>query len=456
MPDNRVVAIACGLNSPKKDYEEINKRNLYLNYGLLGLCTILKDEGYDVIQFQGEYYSPRSLINIIQNTDYKLNDITNPILVSITSFISIDWCAELTQILKLEFDKTCILGGKYVVDGNVDWLKAKLPYVDIFIEGEGEEVIENAIKGMENTKTITQYYSPYRKLDYSIVYNYKIYNPCIEIARGCGRGCVYCADGCRKQSVVKDPDAIIEELVLYDKIYDGEFFSTYFQMATFNVDSTWIEQYSKAIRQKYHNVPWRCTSRIDVMRPELMPQLADIGLKVIDLGLESASPRQLINMRKTMNPAKYLKQAGEVIREAYNNGIWIKLNILLSAGENKETVNETEEWLDRNRKYIKGVSVNNETVYGPYSNIDSFVALGARLVNNNDLREKGFAALDLSPEMNNDLAKEVSLRISQKMMSGKDYFELKKYGYFSRYYTFDDFCDDANKCDRLKLPFTID
>ena len=38
----RVVAIACGLKEPKKDYSIISKRNLYLNYGLLGLCTLLK------------------------------------------------------------------------------------------------------------------------------------------------------------------------------------------------------------------------------------------------------------------------------------------------------------------------------------------------------------------------------------------------------------------------------
>ena len=44
----RVVAIACGLKEPKKDYSIISKRNLYLNYGLLGLCTLLKQQGYEM------------------------------------------------------------------------------------------------------------------------------------------------------------------------------------------------------------------------------------------------------------------------------------------------------------------------------------------------------------------------------------------------------------------------
>ena len=64
----RILAIACGLDEPKKDYSIISRKNLYLNYGLLGLCTLLKRQGYEVRQFQGEYLKPRELIEIINDT----------------------------------------------------------------------------------------------------------------------------------------------------------------------------------------------------------------------------------------------------------------------------------------------------------------------------------------------------------------------------------------------------
>ena len=127
----KIVAIACGLLSPKKDYTEINKKNLYLNYGLLGLCTLLAEHGHEIKQFQGEYLKPYELIEIINASDFNLSRIKTPVIISIVSFFSIDWCNELTRIIKTEYGLKCIVGGKYVVDGNIMWLKEKLPYQQI-------------------------------------------------------------------------------------------------------------------------------------------------------------------------------------------------------------------------------------------------------------------------------------------------------------------------------------
>lgn len=106
----RVVAIACGLKEPKKDYSIISKRNLYLNYGLLGLCTLLKQQGYEVKQFQGEYWKPYELIDRINNTEFRLNTIGYPVIISIVSFLSLQWCQEITRILKVEYGLKCIVG----------------------------------------------------------------------------------------------------------------------------------------------------------------------------------------------------------------------------------------------------------------------------------------------------------------------------------------------------------
>lgn len=450
----RIVAIACGLNDPKKDYGIISCKNLYLNYGLLGLCTLLKKQGYEVRQFQGEYVKPSGLVEIINNTEFKLDTIRYPVIISMVSFLSLEWCQEITKLLKLQYGIHCIVGGKYVVDGNIEWLKKKLPFVDFFIEGAGEGKIESAI--LKNCTNKFDYVGYYKRLDYSLVHNYKLYNPSIEIARGCGRGCAYCADGIRKRSSIKDANNVIDELHFLEQIYNYEDFNLYFQMATFQVDNIWIDIYKRRMKEFDRYYFWRCTSRIDVLELNSLPKLAQIGLRVLDLGLESASPRQLKAMNKTDNPQKYLRKAEEILHIAFESGIWIKLNVLLTAGESIETITETQEWLDRNRKYIKGISSNCETIYGPNNKLIKLLEpLGATYVNDDDLWEKGYANINLSSDMKYSLAKEIARDLSRLIMSADDYFDLKKYGYFPRNYSKEQFLGDLKGIDPDKLPFLI-
>ncbi len=450
----RIVAIACGLNEPKKDYSIISRKNLYLNYGLLGLCTLLNKQGYEVKQFQGEYLKPRELIDTINNTEFRLQIIEHPVIISIVSFLSLEWCQEITRILKLEYGINCIVGGKYVVDGNIEWLKSKLPYVSLFIEGAGERKIKNAL--FHNRVSGPECLKYYDKLDYSLVYNYKLYNPSIELARGCGRGCEYCADGRRKRTSVKDANSVIDELHFIERIYDYEEFNLYFQMATFQVSDEWIKKYERRIKEFDKSIFWRCTSRIDVLDSSSLPKLAQIGLRVIDLGLESASQRQLRLMKKTDKPIEYLHKAEEILHVAYENGIWVKLNILLTAGENYETISDTREWLDKNRKYIKGISSNCETIYGPNNDlIRSLKHWGASYVNDNDLEDKGYANINLSKELDYGQAKKMARELSRLIMTADDYFELKKFGYFPRNYYKRQFFTDLDEINQDNLPFKI-
>lgn len=86
----RILAIACGLNEPIKDHSILEYRNLHLNYGLLGLCTLLKKQGYEVMQFQGEYLKPYELIKVINDTEFRLQTIKYPVMISIVSFLSLE------------------------------------------------------------------------------------------------------------------------------------------------------------------------------------------------------------------------------------------------------------------------------------------------------------------------------------------------------------------------------
>lgn len=227
-------------------------------------------------------------------------------------------------------------------------------------------------------------------------------------------------------------------------------------MATFQVDDEWIDIYRSRLHEFEKKYYWRCTSRIDTLDLKSIPKLSQIGLRVLDLGLESASPRQLKLMQKTNAPKDYLRKAEKMIYIAYESGIWVKLNILLSAGENYQTIDETKEWLNKNKKYIKGISSNCETIYGPHNNlIDSFKKLGASYVNENDLEEKGYSNINLSNEIDYNSAKVIAQDLSKNIMSAEDYYDLKSYGYFPRNYNKQQFEKDLNALTQDMLPFKI-
>lgn len=426
-----------------------------MNYGLLGLCTILADKGYDIKQFQGDFYQPCELINIINRTEYSLSHIEYPILISIISFYSLEWCKELVMILKKEYGKRIILGGKYVVDGNIEWLKKQLPDVDIFLDGAGERKIEVALNKLKNSGL--EYYDSYSWLNFSLLHNYKKYNPVIELSRGCGRGCSFCADRNRKPCGLKPVPNIIKEIEKLDEQYEYQDYSLYFQVPTFSTNEKWIQSLIQDGDFQIFKHPWRCTARVDTCQIEHLPALKKSGLKIIDLGLESASKQQLLNMKKTNDPVRYLAMADRLLYAANENGIWIKLNILLSAGETNETVYETIQWLKKREDLIKGVSVSFETIFGPNNSymVDHIKSLGASCVNSDDLEKKGYANINLSSEIDYNESLNIGKTISRMMMTADDYFELKKIGYFSRFYTRRDFYNDL-RLDDTNVAFRID
>ncbi len=54
-----VYCISAGQLTVKKDDNVINKKNNYLNYGLLSLASIIKKSGLSPIQLHGHFSSPR-------------------------------------------------------------------------------------------------------------------------------------------------------------------------------------------------------------------------------------------------------------------------------------------------------------------------------------------------------------------------------------------------------------
>ena len=112
MERKMIIAMSAGQYEHKKMFDTIKKRIRYLNYGLLGLATILHDKlGLDVVMVQGENASPEEILRRIEKERIDISKDCDCFLLSIPSYYSITWCTGFCKIVKEKFNKKIIVGG---------------------------------------------------------------------------------------------------------------------------------------------------------------------------------------------------------------------------------------------------------------------------------------------------------------------------------------------------------
>lgn len=448
----KVIAISAGQLSHKKTNSAIQKRITYLNYGLLGLVTMLKEHlSMDIAMFQADARSPKELLDCIERESVALNDCDH-MLLSIPSFYSVSWCHEFCKTVKANYDIKIIAGGRWVVDGNLPWLREKIGNIDEYVEGFGERKLIELFGG-DTSGIADGACQCFEKLDYSLLYNYRSYNPCIEVSRGCGAGCAFCADRHNRRMQNKDVWKIAKELDALDLLYDK--YSYYMEAPHFIFEKRWVEDLREGLCKRQGIHPWRCTSRVESVRLEALEKLAESGLKVIDVGLESASPEQLRRMGKSVNPHDYLDKAKKILVACKKQGIWVKLNVLLFAGETYKTIEETISWLCERRELIKGVSVSSLVYYKNMGNLNALLKAGASIPDERFLEENGYVNLDLSEEIPYRVAKKYMTEVPKMIADQRDFYDIKSVTYFPPGYTYDAFLEDLGQCLADDLPFSL-
>jgi len=437
-----VFCISAGQLEIKKDDNIINKKNMYLNYGLLSLATILRTNNLNPIQIQGHFTPPEDFFQYA--VELGLAESQYPIFISIPSFYAISWVNEFTKLIKSSNINTeIIVGGRWVVDGEPELLKSLLPNIDHVVDGVGETKILSFIKN--EIVELPQRTGP--TLDYSLLDQRHLYQPSIEVSRGCGMSCSFCQERDEKLQPLKPITTLIEETkhtLLTDNLIK---MTPYLEASMFVPSDKWLKQLVEARELHSMTFNWRTESRVDSIPIKHIPLLAKAGLKVIDLGLESASFEQLRNMGKSMYPEKYLQKASLLINTAYEYGIDVKINILLYAGETHKTLTDTFNWLERHRSFIKGVSIGPVIAFGwkhkKKDFVNSMEKLGASVANNNSVY--GVTHINLSSQINNNDALKLSKELSREFMTAKDYFDLKSFSYFPRNYEYKDFLADIKR-----------
>ncbi|MBG2875930.1 radical SAM protein [Proteus alimentorum] len=437
----KVFFISAGQNDIKKEPSIKNTKNMYLNYGALLLSTIIKKAGFDVTLIHGHFKKPIQFINEL--IDLKITDSTQPIFISIPSFYALSWTKEITKLLKEKVNNKIYVGGRWIIDNRPDLLKKELDFVDGIITDLGENKILKYLTGKEDNNNYSNL-----PLDYTLLYERELFQPSIEISRGCGMGCSFCQEKNIKLEDLKPAKSIVSEynkLLLNDSLNE---MTPYFECSMFKPTKEWLNELINEREKNNSLFSWRTESRVDSINSNLIPLLAKAGLKVIDLGLESASIIQLHRMKKKeYKPEVYLKKASDFIKECHDNNIKTKINIMLYAGENEETINETKQWLREHNDYIYGVSVGVVSAFGWDCNKKEFIAelesYGATVCEEKSIL--GVTNFHLSNELNYDKSIKIAKEISNEFMSMDNYFYLKSFSYYPRNYSKKEFLADINQ-----------
>jgi len=417
--------------------------------------------------FHGDFSTPadflarRDLLAALAGTEF-------PVFLSLPSGKAIPWAAEFLRLLKeLRPAVKVVVGGRWVLREDVSWLRPALGGGDLFVFGTAERRIVDLLRpenwaGVAYTDRTFPASGPefplrdLPDLDYTLLAGYPDYTTSLEVSRGCGMGCSFCLERDVPLQTLRTPANVVANLDRYARLF-GTNITPYFECSFFRPPATWIAEFADRYKAEGLTVRWRTESRVDSLTPSQLERLAAGGLKVIDLGLESASARQLLAMRKTTRPDVYLRKADELLRTCAENGIWTKVNVLLYAGETEATLGETLDWLERRRSWIKGLSVNPLVVYRDGTSADGYLRslreLGARPVAEGSLETLGFVDLHLSEDFDWVNSLERCLRIGQSFMTARDYFDLKSFSYFPRSLTWHRFEIVVAQTPKAILPF---
>jgi len=156
----------------------------------------------------------------------------------------------------------------------------------------------------------------------------------IVTSRGCPFTCNFCARMFGKHRITRSVESVIGELER--NIIDFGATAIYFEDETFIANPKWNEKLFTAMIDKGINrkVKWSCTTRVDIVTPEMFKLMRRAGCYYVFFGFEHGDDEMLKIMGKRINSdqarqaTKWAKDAGLVVVGCFILGL---------PGETKET-----------------------------------------------------------------------------------------------------------------------
>lgn len=221
------------------------------------------------------------------------------------------------------------------------------PWVDIVVEGEGELIMADILRGKRDRLPARRQVQDLDTLPlpaYSLL-DLPLYidSRSMVTSRGCPWKCTFCTEPDNFGSLrYRSVESIIAEIELLHGL--GEHGAFLFQDDILPLNRKRFGRMLEAFRALSFPIEWKCFSRVDLMDEELMAEMVASGCVQIRYGIESGSNETLATIRKGFT----IEKAFEVTRQSVKHFPSVHASFIW--GYPFETVaafEETISWVER-------------------------------------------------------------------------------------------------------------
>ena len=170
---------------------------------------------------------------------------------------------------------------------------------------------------------------------------YRLRGTSVIAARGCPYDCSYCQPTLRKlfgrRLRYRSPDNIIGELDELKRRYDIG--GIMWLDDTFGLNRTWLSELCQGLVDWDAGLVWGCNLRADIVEHQTLAMMKQAGLRIVHLGIESATKRVL---DEVYNKGITVEQVREAVHTAKELGLCVRGYFMLGApGESEQEVRDS-------------------------------------------------------------------------------------------------------------------
>lgn len=153
-------------------------------------------------------------------------------------------------------------------------------------------------------------------------------------SRGCPFECSFCQPVLDamfgKKLRARSPANVVHEVRELHRRYQIEGF--WFTDDTFTTNRKWVTEFCGKLKETKLELAWGCTTRANLIAPELMKTMAEAGLRKVGIGMESATERVREEVYKKGVSAEEIEHT---VRVAADAGVHTLLFLMLGAPDEK-------------------------------------------------------------------------------------------------------------------------
>jgi len=463
---------------------EIRSLEKVVNVGMLSVASYLDSLGVEVriLDLVGESLH----LEILQKA--VLDEKPCIVGFSCISCYGYPVVAEYCRLIRLIDPDVYLLGGGQQLSALPVTAMREIPALDCIVKGEGEwtawQVIRRVLHGekpLDVPMTVARnddricdnrfVPAPRVNLDdlpflrYDLLPNFEDYGPEIEISRGCPWKCNFCTSPYMFDNRIRFksiPRFVAELASICEQYQAPDDLKMFFTCDTFGVRRSQIAELVCALRKVKLPISWRTETRVDSPTVDFVEDLAETGMRVLDLGVESGSPTMLRRMNKTFGSVSTYLEKAEAFIEKIGNcpRVLLKINLVFHAGETPATLAETLQFLLERRRHIDCVSAGPVMLY-PGTELGDNYSYYAREFGTSLIRSRFWDQIHAyqvnpSAQLSFDLLNAQAQILAKIMTDEYSYYWVKAHGQLPQTATFEDWRSSLSTGSGHILPFDFD